>query len=204
MVSHEMLNIRGCDRALYLREGTIRAQGEPGGVIESYLSEAGDSRDPRADEIGFIAGEDGKPRAEVTRVEWLDAGGQPLKQFTPGEAARARMHYKARQPVAAPIFALTLFHDDARFALHVPRHYLVHLYSGDAFKEDTLEGTGHVEVELEELHLPVGEYRAKAYLFEGGRMSPVYVRDGIARIECVRPEWSDTRALIDVKQQWKS
>jgi hypothetical protein len=173
-------------------------------VIERYLSETGDSRDPRADEVGFIAGEDGKPRAEITHVEWLDGSGELLKQVTPGQSARARVHYEARQPVAAPIFALTLFHDDARFALHVPRHYLVHLYSGDTFKESTLEGTGFVEVAMEALHLPVGEYRAKAYLFEGGRLNPLYVRDGIARIECVRPEWSDTRALIDVKQQWKS
>src|SRR5690606_36096336 len=33
LVSHEMNNMRGCDRCLYLRDGGIGAHGEPGDVI---------------------------------------------------------------------------------------------------------------------------------------------------------------------------
>jgi ABC-type polysaccharide/polyol phosphate transport system ATPase subunit len=204
LVSHEMNNMRGCDRCVYLRDGGIQALGEPGGVIEKYLADTGDKRDPRADEIGFIAGADGQPRAKVTGVEWLDGAGAPLKTFEPGAPATVRFHFLAREPVAHPIFALTLFHDDARFALQSPKQYLVHLYSSDAFAKTTLEGSGVVEVDVEAIHLPVGSYRAKAYLFEGGRLSPLYVRDGIARIECVRPEFSDGRALVDLRQQWRA
>jgi ABC-type polysaccharide/polyol phosphate transport system ATPase subunit len=202
LVSHEMNNMRGCDRCVYLREGGIRALGEPGSVIESYLSEAGSSRDPRADDIGFVARADGKPRAEITGVEWLAPDGGQLVAFEPGARATVRFEYLAREPVPAPIFALTLFHDDARFSVQAPRNYLVHLYSGEAFAGLTLEGAGTVEVEVDALHLPVGSYRAKAYLFEGGRLNPLYVRDGAARIECTRPGWSDGRALIDLRQHW--
>jgi lipopolysaccharide transport system ATP-binding protein len=203
LVSHEMNNLIGCDSIAYIREGELRALGAPDKTIQQYLDETGDSRDPRADEIGFIPGADGKPRAEVTDVEFLGADGKPLKKFTPGEALTVRFHFAAHEEIPTPIFALTLFHDDARFSLQSPRNYLVHLYSGDSLSALQLAGEGSVDVHLEEgLHLPVGEYRAKAYIFEGGRLNPLYVRDGVARIECARTEWSDSRALIDVRQKW--
>ena len=202
LVSHELNNMRGCDRVLYLRDGNVSAVGEPQAVIDSYLADTGQTRDTRANDIGFIAGADGKPRAEVTRVEWLGADGAAIEKVEPGSAVTARVHYEAREPVVDPIFALTLFHDDTRFHLSTQRDYLVHLYSGEAFRGLTLEGTGIVDVELDAMHLPVGSYRAKAYLFEGGRLNPLYVRDGMARIEITRPGWSDGRALIDLRQRW--
>ncbi|MBX3460147.1 MAG: ABC transporter ATP-binding protein [Planctomycetes bacterium] len=202
IVSHEMNNIRGCDRALYLSDGRMVALGEPLEVINRYLAESGASRDPRADDVGFVAGDDGKPIAEITSVEWL-AGGQPVACVTPGQAVSVRFGYEARSRVQDPVFALTLFHDDPRFSL-TSKGYLVHLWSSDAFAGRTLEGAGAVEVELEALHLPAGQYRCKAYLFEGGRLNPLYVRDGIARIECTRPDWSDERGLVDVRQRWSA
>jgi len=203
LVSHEMNNLIGCDRIAYIRGGQLRALGPADKTIQQYLDETGDSRDPRAEEVGFIPGPDGKPRAEVTDVEFLGVDGKPVAQFTPGEPLVVRFHFVAHDTVDEPIFALTLFHDDARFSLQAPKGYLVHLYSGSALTDLKLDGKGSVDVQLKEgMHLPVGEYRAKSYIFEGGRLKPLYVRDGVNRIECVRTDWSDNRALIDVRQEW--
>ncbi|MBE7491758.1 MAG: ABC transporter ATP-binding protein [Planctomycetes bacterium] len=201
LVSHEMHNIRPCDRVLYLNQGRAAALGEPADVVARYLADSGGSG-ARADEVGFVADVQGRPLVEITRVQWLGPDGAELETLTPGQGATVRLHFEARAPLNGPMFALSLFHDDPRFGLAM-RGYLVHLHSGGAFAGRTLEGTGAVEVEVEALHLPAGRYRCKVYVFDGAHQNPLYARDGAARLECVRPAWGDARGLIDVRQRWQ-
>jgi ABC-type polysaccharide/polyol phosphate transport system ATPase subunit len=209
IVSHDMHTVRGCNRALYLNGGVPRAAGDAGEVVQRYMDDIGAAIGNRGSELSSSPMPDSRTpisastRADIASVEFLNRDGAPLARVQPGDALIARLHFTARDEIHEPVFALSLYHDDPRFAIHTPANYLANLFSGELFKGRSVQGPGVVEVEVPEVHLPVGWYRARAYLYERDRMGLVAFRDNAARIECVRPEWSDGRALVDLRQHWR-
>lgn len=198
MVSHNMYHMAAATRCLWLDGGKVAKVGEPRDVIDAYL----ESQKSRQEQWTLTDGQGGT-KARITQIEFLAADGRILTELEFDATVVIRFHYELRDTLRSPIFALTLFADDARYPLQTPNHYLFHVSSGDAFKDQALSGSGSVEVEVSGLRLPVGSYRAKAYIMENHPANPVYVNDGIARIEFVRPDWSDGRALLDHVQKWR-
>jgi hypothetical protein len=125
-----------------------------------------------------------------------------VQQALPGADITIRFSYRAHSPLRSPIFALALYHDDLRIPLSLPRHCLFQAFSGEMFRGRTIQGAGEVDVLVHGLNLPVGAYRAKASLYEGDVATPVYVRDGAARIEVLRAPDSDGHSLVDHRQSW--
>lgn len=199
-VSHSMYQMAACTRCLWLEAGRVVQQGEPRSVIDSYLASLGPGS--ATGEASFVATAQGEPRARIARIEFLSADGRTLEALDYDATATIRFHYEAREAIRSPIFALTLIHDDARFPLQTPQHYLFHVFSGEFLAGQSLDGSGSIDVEVRQLRLPVGMYRAKAYLMEENGANPVFVCDGIARIEARRAEFSDGRALLDHRQRW--
>lgn len=197
-VSHNMYQMAAATRCLWLDGGKVAKVGEPRAVIDAYL----ESQKNRQEQWTLTDGQGGT-KARITHVEFLTLDGRVLTELEYDATVVIRFHYDLREPLQSPIFALTLFADDARYPLQTPNHHLFHVYSGDAFKDQTLQGTGSVDVEVSHLRLPVGQHRVKAYIMEQHGANPVYVNDGIARIEFVRPDWSDGRALLDHTQKWR-
>jgi hypothetical protein len=103
-----------------------------------------------------------------------------------------------------PIFDFALFHDDPRYPVQIPSHYLFNAYSADAFKDTTINGKGFVDVAVDAVRLPVGMYRVKVMLCERAYTGLHFVWDGVTRIEVLRPAWSDGRSLLDYRQQWSA
>lgn len=201
-VSHDMYAMAASTRCLWLDGGHVKAQGEPRGVIDAYLEQQKSVGGVSAGETSFVPTSTGEPRAEITRVEFLSPDGRTLDALDYDATLVLRFHYMLREAVTSPIFALSLFHDDARYPVQIPRHYLFHVYSGDCLKGQTVQGAGSIEVEVSQLRLPAGNYRAKVYVMEESGVNPLFVRDGISRIEAKRPEFSDGRALLDHRQKW--
>lgn len=201
-VSHDMYAMAASTRCLFIKSGQVKAHGDARQVIEAYLTDLSRDRHDPVLETNFIKTADGVPRAEIKSVELLDGLGRPVTSIGHGANLMLRFHYHAAEQVHSPIFALTLFHDDPRYPLNLPRHYLFHVFSGPAFADQTLKGSGTVEVLVEDVRLPVGCYRAKTYLFERDGVSPIFVQDGVARLEVDRPDWSDGRPLLEHRQRW--
>jgi len=201
-VSHDLYAMAASTKCLYLNKGQVAAHGDSREVIERYLSELAQGRSDPVPESSFVKTADGKARAEITGIEFLDDDGKPVTSIGHGVNLTIRFHFSVHGEVESPIFALSLFHDDPRIPLNLPRHYLFHAFSGDAFKGLTLRGKGAVEVGVRDVRLPVGSYRGKTYLFERDGVSPLFVQDGTCRVEVPRPAWSDGRALLDHRQTW--
>ncbi len=200
LVSHDLYSMAACSRVLYLSGGRAIALGEPRPTIDRYLS---DQNQVRELDHGARADTSGEPVADITRVEAQNPDGSAAETAAPGASLHFRLHYRLRQPLRDPVFALTLVYEDLRYPVQTPGWYLFHVYSGDAFLGRTLEGEGSADVKVSDLRLPVGRYRIKAYLCEGHGVNPVVVRDGIGKLEVVRPEWSTGRALIDHAESWQ-
>ncbi|MCC6572366.1 MAG: ABC transporter ATP-binding protein [Planctomycetes bacterium] len=200
IVSHDMYAMAASSRCLYIDGGRMQSIGEPRGVIDAYLARSRQARGGEGRKT-FVPGKDGKARAEITQVEML-SGGQAAETIDPGENLLIRFHYNAHEPITSPMLALSLFHADGRFPI-TTNHYLFHVYSGDLLKGQTISGQGVLEVEVPDVHLPVGNYRAKTYFFEGHATNLLFEHDGAAWIEVTRPGYSDGRAMIDHRQNWR-
>jgi ABC-type polysaccharide/polyol phosphate transport system ATPase subunit len=203
MVSHAMNVMASADRVLYLDHGSARTLGEPRQAIDEYLAEMANQRDARKPQTSFARTGQGRPRAEIESVEFVDRDGARLEKIEPGTPVVIRFRYRVHETVESPILALSLLHDDPRFAVNTPGHYLFHVFSGDLLKGEAAPGEGVAEVELDAVHLPVGAYRAKTYFFERDGNTPIFMQDHAAAIEVTRPDYSDARALIDHRQNWR-
>jgi hypothetical protein len=146
--------------------------------------------------------EDGRMRAEITEVRLLDDSGTPVNEGGPGESLRVRFRWNCHDAIESPILALTFHRDDPRCPIVTPR-YLLNLFSGDLLSGMRVEGPGEAEVRLENLRLPVGSYRLKAYLFERFHTNIVYMADGVGRFEMLPADDSDGRSLLDHRQVWR-
>jgi lipopolysaccharide transport system ATP-binding protein len=116
LVSHDLASIQSlCDRAIFLQDGRIMAEGRPDRVTMSYLNvvaaqESADS-DITLDETQ--EGERwGTGRMQITKVELCDDQGQPSGVFVTGCTMEIRMHYRADEPIEDPIFGVAIHHQN--------------------------------------------------------------------------------------------
>ncbi|MDH3197021.1 MAG: ABC transporter ATP-binding protein [Candidatus Krumholzibacteria bacterium] len=110
-VSHNMSAIESlCPRTIWVDAGKLREDGPSGEVIHSYLTTfaeaSGDGHD-----LTQIAGRGGNGAARYTRIEFMDAEGNPVTVFRTGEPLRARLHFQVHEAVKDPRFALRVFSD---------------------------------------------------------------------------------------------
>lgn len=116
LVSHNLGMIETlCDRAIWLEEGEIEAQGRPLDVLMAYrerIAQKAEDQVPPAP-ADFEEGRRwGIGGLLIERVDLCDDAGQRRETFVTGEAMEIRIHYRATRRVAEPIFGLAIFHQD--------------------------------------------------------------------------------------------
>lgn len=152
VVTHSMQTVRNmCDEAVWLEHGVARAVGRADKVADAYLDEV--FVDLKAQEAATH--KEGSGQLEITRVELLDASGQPTGQVRTGEPVTFRLHYRAHEPVLRPVFSFSLFSPDGV------------LLTGPNTKEadvwvEKVEGEGVVDLEVDRLMLLLGAYDISA------------------------------------------
>lgn len=110
-VSHNMFTIKAmCDRAIYLTQGQVTADGPTDKVTHLYDQDSG------LDIAGWAQGQVGSDPEQcpisVTRVELLDEHGAPRGSFEHGERMRVRLHYRMREKVDQPNFSVAFIRSD--------------------------------------------------------------------------------------------
>src|SRR5207245_6894293 len=150
LVSHDLKAVeKFCDRALWIDQGHIRADGVPSQVTGAYLDAVqvreqealadapGPGRDPRRW---------GTRQAELARVEVLDGSGRPQYVFDSGEPLQVRITYRCPAPVADPVFGVGIYRSDG-----------VHCYGTNTraahIKIPQIAGSGSVVFRIDELNL---------------------------------------------------
>jgi lipopolysaccharide transport system ATP-binding protein len=111
-VSHNMFTVKAmCDRAIYLTQGQVTADGETGDVTKLYDEESG------LDIAGWAQGKVGsdpdKCPVSITQFELLDEAGQPCSMFEYGQRMRLRMRYEVRGEIGAPNFNVAILRSDS-------------------------------------------------------------------------------------------
>lgn len=116
LVSHNLGMIETlCDRAVWLEEGEIRAQGRPLDVLMAYRERIAQKADDQVPQTptDFEEGRRwGIGGLLIERVDLCDDRGQRRETFVTGEPMEIRMRYRTTRRVADPIFGLAIFHRD--------------------------------------------------------------------------------------------
>lgn len=188
-VSHDLDTVRAlCNRVIWLDHGVLREDGRPAEVVQHYIESvhfqdphlperdaapqpeelvaeaqpAGGSANGIPEAIARNRGRWGTREAEITAVRFLDAAGQPVSCYRPGERAVIALRYRAPQPLLRPAFGLAIYREDG---LHV---------SGEAMGLEALSvphivGEGEVRCEVEALPLADATYYLSVALFSQDR-----------------------------------
>ena len=183
LVSHDLGSVQKlCQRAVWLAEGSARADGPTSEVASQYLEELWTQEQDRdADEQGASGVEDdaagqsaafGKPHGHVARwgsgevriekVELLGGLGASEAQkdvFRPGERLVVRMSYHATHLVESPAFGISLY-DEQGLRINGPNS----VWGGASI--DAVQGRGHVDYVIDALPLLPGRYELTVAVYD--------------------------------------
>jgi lipopolysaccharide transport system ATP-binding protein len=164
LVSHDLAQVRNmCDRAIWVEEGQVQAEGPVEPVLSEYMAHVLDAnrqvaRSARqgAPEGGRESKDDsswrwGSGEASITQVQFLDEEGQPHSSFETGAPLIVRICFIAHERIEKPQFGLALHHVGG-FHISGPNT----VFSG--FDIHAIEGTGYIDYVVDSLPLLEGTY----------------------------------------------
>lgn len=156
LVSHDLGTIQSlCNRALWVDEGLVAAEGSPADVVMAYkqhMAELEEAQHGRGRRERIADGQRwGTQEVEISHVELCNANGQPRTTFNTGEAMTVRLHYRCANPVVRPVFGFGISHQNG-----------VHLYGPNTkfatLEIDQLAGSGVISYTMPALALLEGQY----------------------------------------------
>lgn len=162
-VSHDM-NLIGaiCDRALWLEDGEIRAEGHPDAVIHAYVGELNEGDLTYLNECRGRLGvgrRHGSYEARIADVQFIDSRGVERYVYESGESLTVRISYECREPVRQPVFGLAIFRKDG-WHINGPNTQFADL------PIDEISGRGYVDYRIASLPLLEGLYRLSASIYD--------------------------------------
>jgi ABC-2 type transport system ATP-binding protein len=156
IVSHAMGSLRTmCDQAAWLQRGEIVNVGNAVDVVDVYVDET------HADHVDLANGGSrwGSGEATISKVEMLDAHGDPVTRARTGDPVTFRMHFSFTEPIDKPVFGLALETVSGVYA------WAHHSRDGQ-FVPDRIEGIGSVDLVIPHLLLQEGTYELSASIVD--------------------------------------
>jgi len=171
-VSHDTTSMRQlCDELLWLRKGQLVCQGEPGAILDQYVSEmtAETNRRTPTEEARYQSrtgrklqlkeNRFGSLEIEIINVRLLDATGGPVSEFLSGNLLHVEIEYDSPHSIDSPIFGVSISREDG---------FVCYDTSTDAggLSLPRVCGKGLVSLYLERLDLVKGEYYVDVGVYE--------------------------------------
>ena len=191
LVTHDPYTVREfCDRAIWLDHGVVRRDGDPADVVDEYTETmlGAETTD------GAESSRRGDGRIKVSRTELL-VGGVPVDRFRNGDDVTIRLHWEAEQPVAKPVFSVTIA-SLAGATLTAPSTRDVDMVP------DSLVGSGHVDVRFDAIPLVASQYVLHTEITGWGRQ---HVYDHVQNAQTFDVIAGDTKeiyGLVTLHPTW--
>jgi lipopolysaccharide transport system ATP-binding protein len=166
LVSHNLDMVRTlCNRAIWLDDGQLLADGPVGHVLDQYIAEVRVA-DRHALEKADQHPEDdsawrwgSRTEAEIVQIQLLDGRGQQCRSYQTGDTFVMRIHFDARERIPWPQFGFALYHANG-FHISGPNS----VFSG--LEIEAIEGKGYIDYVIDSLPLLEGTYLASACLYD--------------------------------------
>jgi lipopolysaccharide transport system ATP-binding protein len=151
-VSHNMAAIENlCPRTVWIDGGRLRVDGPTDKVIAEYLATFSESQRTGYD-LEKVENRTGTGAIRFTRVDFLDAQGQPTSVFRSGEPFRARFYYRVNERVRDPHFGMIIFSDLGT------RITTVSTWHANYYIPEVEPGEGMIELQIDDLFLQPNRY----------------------------------------------
>jgi hypothetical protein len=178
----------------------MRAEGTALEVVDTYLRSVNEAEASRLEAAGATApgderGRRGTGEIELTRVEFVDAGGTPRAVATTGLPMTVRVHFRVVQPVDDPVFGLA-FHHESGAHLSGPNSFSGGLATGRP------EGEGHIDFAMDPLLLQPGAYVVTAAVVDRSQAHVYDFRDQAFALHVQPGPRSDPRGLVVLPGRW--
>ncbi len=197
-VSHDMDAVRElCGRAIWLDGGGVRAEGDPGQVVERYLHGF-----PEGGSMTYKVARGqrwGTREVEITKVRFLGVDGQEKSCFVTGEPLQVQIYYIAHRRIKDPVFGMA-FHSSEGAWINGSN-----TRTSD-YRIDWVEGEGVVTYRLDSLPLLEGSYLFTAVVYDfDGQVPRAYDHLDKAFVIQVRPgsKVKETLGMIYIPCQWE-
>jgi lipopolysaccharide transport system ATP-binding protein len=201
-VSHEMTTIRElCDRAIWLDDGGVYADGPTDEVVDRYLGQVSGQDPAAAQQLGArVRGQRwGTKEIELTDVRFLRADGQEGTCFVTGEPLYVRMHYVAHKHVESPVFGMA-FHSGEGAWINGSNT----LTSGQDI--DWVRGEGSVTYCVDSLPLLQGNYLFSAVVYDHSSTVPRAYdhldKAFLVQVRCSK-EVQETLGMLHIPCRWE-
>ena len=193
LVTHGMSAVKDmCDRALWLTHGRITGEGDPAELVEAYTETMLGSRN-RGDDGSLRRG---SGEIQITNVEMFAQGSEtPVKRFRTGENVRLRLYYATDKAVPKPIFGFEIEHLGGT-TVTAPCTRDVGLLP------DRIDGSGHVDVTMDNLSLLPGTYDLHTTITDFNRQHE-YDRLQVAlRFDVMTGKPYETGGVVTLRPSW--
>lgn len=192
LVTHDATTVRNfCDRAIWIDHGTILREGDPADVIDEY-TETMLGAEKSADAEGSRRG-DGK--LKVTRAEFL-IDGIPVDRLHTGDDVVIRLHFEASEPVATPVFAITIASLGGAVVTS-PSSRNVGLIP------TTVSGSGTVDIEITDIPLIAQRYVLHTEVTGYGRQHIYDHLQNARKFDVVTGTSQETHGLVTMNPTWR-
>jgi len=201
-VSHALETVRTlCDHAVWLDHGVARRIGGASEVIDAYLADVNrreqaqtqaSAGDPDTAAIGTRRG---TREIEFTRVELLDASGQPRMVFQTHDPLTLRMHYTAHQPIEQPVFGIGLYHESG-FWINGPNTSFAGVTISVA------SGIGYVDYQIPDLPLLAGRYQVSVAVVDQTMLHTYDHHDRMYRLIVQSDHVRDRYGIVAIPGRW--
>ncbi len=164
-VSHDLATVEKiCDRVAWLKNGKIKALGEPKRIIDLYLQDIAAKKEGefsrRQDDVDIehVPAEEGRREArwgkrevEISKVVLKDTGGKAKHVFSPDEGLVIEMEVKAKAPQKDFVFGVGVFNSQGISCYGTNTHL-------EEFRPVRIDGAGKVVCRIKRLNLINGTY----------------------------------------------
>jgi len=193
LVSHAMSSVQNmCDRVAWFEHGQLRELGNTREVIEHYTGSV---------EVERGVDDSGHPRwgsgeARVNGVELLGGDGLPVDRLTSGSPATVRLRYEMHEPIAQPVFAcyVTTVNGQPVSAPNTRASGCV---------PDKLDGSGHVDIHLDEVRLLPGTYELTPVISDITMMKVFDHRQNVLRFDVERGATGEEWGVTTLSPRWE-
>jgi hypothetical protein len=160
-VSHNLRTVQDLgQRAIWLNDGHIAAQGAPADVIASYKAWVWqlESKARKETELEH-AKRVGSGEAEIVQVSFLDDSGTLTDTYITGDPFHVRLRYIAHERIKDPAFGLAILTPNGDTITAVNS-----AWSG--YRIDAIEGEGEAQYNLDSLPLQPGAYELTCAIYD--------------------------------------
>jgi ABC-2 type transport system ATP-binding protein len=148
VVSHAMGSLRTmCDNAAWLTHGALTSTGPAVDVVDTYIDTGHTERETA--EAGGARWGSGEVRIDTVQI--LGGDGRPTTHLHTGDDITMRIHYRATQPIARPVFGFSLENVDGVYVW-------AHNTRDAGLEIDELTGSGHLDLRISQLMLQAGTF----------------------------------------------